>query len=92
MQWVMDPQIWLVLATLTALEIVMGIDNIIFIPVLVARLPAAQQDRCLKIGLLMAMMARIALLFGISLILQLRAPLFTVFVEMLNLKIRKRRA
>lgn len=78
MEWLIDPQIWLALVTLTALEIVLGIDNVIFIAILAGKLPADQQARGRRIGLLMAMVARIGLLFAISLIMRLTAPLFTI--------------
>ena len=78
MEWLIDPQVWLALVTLTALEIVLGIDNVIFIAILAGKLPADQQARGRRIGLLMAMVARIGLLFAISLIMRLTAPLFTI--------------
>jgi predicted tellurium resistance membrane protein TerC len=73
-----DPQAWIALVTLTALEIVLGIDNIIFISILVGRLPEAQRDRARVIGLAFAMLTRIALLFSIVWLTKLTAPLFTV--------------
>jgi len=79
MDWLTDPQIWMALITLTALEIVLGIDNIIFIAILAGRLPAHLQKRGRTIGLGMAMITRIALLFSITLIMKLTTPLFTVF-------------
>jgi predicted tellurium resistance membrane protein TerC len=81
MDWLMDPQVWIALVTLTALEIVLGIDNIIFIAILAGRLPKHLQKRGRTIGLGIAMITRIALLFSISLIMKLTAPLFTVFAE-----------
>jgi predicted tellurium resistance membrane protein TerC len=77
----MDPQIWVALVTLTALEIVLGIDNIIFIAILAGRLPPSQQKRGRTLGLVMAMVTRIILLFSITLIMKLTAPLFTLFTE-----------
>lgn len=74
-----DPQVWVAFATLTALEIVLGIDNIIFIAILVRRLPREQQALARQIGLLAAMGTRILLLFSLTWIMQLTAPLFTVF-------------
>ena len=74
-----DPQIWIAFATLTALELVLGIDNIIFISILVDKLPKAQQEMARKIGLFMAMFMRIGLLFVLSWIVGLTEPFFTVF-------------
>ena len=74
-----DPQIWIAFATLTALELVLGIDNIIFISILVDKLPKAQQETARKIGLFMAMFMRIGLLFVLSWIVGLTEPFFTVF-------------
>ena len=74
-----DPQIWIALLTLIALEIVLGIDNIIFISILTSRLPEKHQRRTRFIGLSMAMLARIALLFSISFVMRLTNPLFGVF-------------
>ena len=73
-----DPQAWIALATLTALELVLGIDNIVFISILVDKLPKAQQERARRIGLFMAMFMRIGLLMVLSWIIGLVAPLFTV--------------
>jgi len=73
-----DPQAWIALATLTALELVLGIDNIVFISILVDRLPAAQRERARRIGMFMAMFMRVGLLFVLSWIVGLVAPLFTV--------------
>jgi predicted tellurium resistance membrane protein TerC len=78
MDWITDPQAWVGLATLTFLEIVLGIDNVIFISILSGRLPREQQGRARYIGLLLAMAMRIALLFSLSWIIRLTAPLFTV--------------
>src|ERR671916_1629667 len=78
MEWLTNPDIWIALITLTALEIVLGIDNIIFISILVAKLPEAQQPRARYIGLALAMIMRILLLLTLSWIIRLTAPLFTV--------------
>lgn len=78
MEWLMDPQIWLALVTLTALEIVLGIDNIIFISILAGKLPQHQQEKARMVGLGLAMFIRIALLFSLSWLMGLTAPLFTV--------------
>jgi len=77
--WIADPNAWIALATLTALEIVLGIDNIIFISILVGRVPAARRDLARRLGLGLAMGTRIALLLSLSWIMQLREPLFTLF-------------
>ena len=74
-----DPQIWIAFLTLTALELVLGIDNIVFISILVDKLPKHQQKRARQIGLFMAMFLRIALLLVLSWIIGLTAPLFTAF-------------
>ncbi len=81
MDWLTDPQIWIALATLTALEIVLGIDNVVFISILAGKLPLEQQARARSVGLGLAMLMRIALLFSIVWIIRLTAPLFTVFGE-----------
>ncbi|HOC17990.1 MAG TPA: TerC family protein [Vicinamibacterales bacterium] len=78
MDWILNPEIWVALLTLTALEIVLGVDNIIFISVLAGKLPKAQQGRARTIGLLAAMLMRIALLFSLSWLSRLTNPLFTV--------------
>ena len=79
MTWLTNPDIWLALITLTALEIVLGIDNIIFIAILAGKLPQHQQAKGRTIGLMLAMVMRIALLFSITLIMRLTQPLFTAF-------------
>lgn len=76
MEWIADPQIWISLFTLTALEVVLGIDNIIFISILAGKLPAEQQDRARKTGLMLAMVTRVLLLMSISWLLGLTKPLF----------------
>ena len=78
MELLADPQVWIALATLTALEIVLGVDNIIFITILVGRLPAAQRNRARVIGLGLAMGTRILLLLSLAWIMTLTDPLFTV--------------
>lgn len=75
MEWLSDPQAWIGLLTLTLLEIVLGIDNIIFISILAGKLPAAQQAKARTLGLGLAMVTRILLLFSISLIMRLTQPL-----------------
>ncbi len=77
-EWFADPQAWVALLTLTLLEIVLGIDNIVFISILSGRLPEAQQAKARLLGLGLAMFGRIALLFGISWVMRLTAGLFTL--------------
>ncbi len=79
MEWISDPNIWIAFLTLCALEIVLGIDNIIFISIVTNRLPEKQQDSARRIGLLLAMGMRILLLFTITQIMALTGNLFTVF-------------
>lgn len=78
-QWLTDPQAWMALATLTALEIVLGIDNIIFISILVGRLPQAQRETARITGLALAMLMRIALLLSLTWVMRLTAPLLSLF-------------
>lgn len=77
MEWLTDPHAWLALATLTALEIVLGVDNIIFISILCGRLPEHQREKARTIGLMFAMLMRIGLLFTLSWLMTLTAPLFS---------------
>jgi predicted tellurium resistance membrane protein TerC len=79
MDWLMDPQAWIGLVTLTVLEIVLGIDNIVFISILTAKLPPAQQPSARRNGLLLALVSRIVLLFSLSWVIGLTAPLFSLF-------------
>jgi predicted tellurium resistance membrane protein TerC len=78
MSWITSPEAWIALATLTALEIVLGIDNIIFISILSSKLPLAQQAKARQLGLILAMGMRILLLLSISWIVRLTKPLFVV--------------
>ena len=78
MEWISDPQVWIAFVTLLALEIVLGIDNIIFISILANKLPAEQQSRARYIGLGLALVIRVILLFSLSWVIGLTAPLFTV--------------
>lgn len=78
MEWVSDPHAWIAFLTLVALEIVLGIDNIIFISILSGKLPAEQQPRARFIGLGLALILRVILLFSLSWVIGLTAPLFTV--------------
>lgn len=79
MEWLSDPQAWAALATLTALEIVLGIDNIIFISILVGRLPAHQREKARLLGLGLAMLTRLALLFSLVWVMGLGGTLFSIF-------------
>ena len=76
--WVADPHSWIALATLTVLELVLGIDNIVFISILAGKLPRAQRGRARRVGLGLALVSRIALLFTLSWLARLTAPLFAV--------------
>ncbi|WP_271009351.1 TerC family protein [Paucibacter sp. B51] len=79
MDFLFDPNLWLAFAMLTALEIVLGIDNIIFISILVGRLPPEQRDQARRLGLGFAMVSRLLLLFSLSWVMGLTADLFHVF-------------
>jgi predicted tellurium resistance membrane protein TerC len=80
-EWLASPEAWVALATLTALEIVLGIDNIIFISILVGRLPEHQRKFARNVGLGLAMITRLALLFSLAWIMGLVEPLFSVLGE-----------
>ncbi len=79
MGWIYSPENWTALVTLTVLEIVLGIDNIVFISILAGKLPAAAQARARALGLALAMITRVLLLLSITWIMGLTAPLFAVF-------------
>lgn len=78
MDWIANPELWIAFLTLCGLEIVLGIDNVIFISILAGKLPKDRQDRARIIGLALAMIMRILLLLSISWIARLTAPLFSV--------------
>ena len=78
MEWLVDPQAWLAFVTLVALEIVLGVDNIVFISILAGKVPAGQQNRARSLGLGLALVMRVVLLFSLSWVIALTAPLFTV--------------
>jgi len=78
MTWLTNPEMWIALLTLTVLEIVLGIDNIVFLSIITGKLPPAQQPRALRIGLSLAMLLRIGLLASLAWIIRLTAPLFTL--------------
>jgi len=79
MDWLTDPNAWIGLLTLTLLEIVLGVDNIIFISILAGKLPEAQRARARRLGLMGAFVSRILLLMSIAWVVRLTTPLFTVF-------------
>jgi predicted tellurium resistance membrane protein TerC len=81
MHWMMDPESWIALLTLTILEIVLGIDNVIFISILAARLPAGQRRRARSLGLGIGMGLRIILLFSLTFVMRWTTPLFTVLTQ-----------
>jgi predicted tellurium resistance membrane protein TerC len=78
MDWITNPQAWIALLTLTALEIVLGIDNVVFISILAGKLPPEQREKARRVGLGLAMFVRILLLLSIAWVIRLTAPLFTV--------------
>jgi predicted tellurium resistance membrane protein TerC len=79
MEWLSDPSVWIAFLTLTLLELVLGIDNIVFISILSGKLPVEQQSRARYIGLALALIMRVLLLFSLTWVIGLTAPLFTVF-------------
>jgi predicted tellurium resistance membrane protein TerC len=78
MDWITDPQIWISLLTLTALEVVLGIDNVIFISILAGKLPQAQQAKARRLGLSLALITRVLLLLSLTWVMGLTRPLFTL--------------
>src|SRR5688572_30119614 len=79
MEWFSDPNAWLGLLTLTALEIILGIDNIIFISILSSKLKPEEQPKARKLGLMGAFVSRMLLLLSIAWVVKLTTPLFHVF-------------
>ena len=79
--WIATPEGWIALATLFALEVVLGIDNIVFLSILVGRLPTQRREIARKLGLCLALVARLALLFSITWVMGLVDPLFSVLGE-----------
>jgi predicted tellurium resistance membrane protein TerC len=79
MEWLADPRVWIAFFTLVALELVLGVDNVIFITILSAKLPEHQQSRARRTGIGLAVISRVLLLFSLSWIIGLSTPLFTVF-------------
>ena len=86
MEWITDPGVWAALVTLTALEIVLGIDNIIFISIVTGRLPQARQAAARQLGLTLAVVTRLALLAAIFWLSRLSAPLFNLFERPFSLR------
>ena len=86
MEWITDPNVWAALVTLTALEVVLGIDNIIFISIVTGRLPPARQAAARQLGLTLAVLTRLALLATIFWLSQLSAPLFSLFERPFSLR------
>jgi len=84
MEWITDPQIWISFLTLTILEIVLGIDNIVFISIQSAKLPVEQQKKARQIGLILALVMRVGLLFSIKWVMGLTAPIVN-FAEWFNI-------
>ncbi len=79
MDWITNPQIWIAFITLVVLELVLGVDNVIFISILAGKLPVAQQAKARRLGLGLAVISRVLLLMSLSWIIGLTKPLFTVF-------------
>lgn len=84
MDWITDPQIWIAFATLTVLELVLGIDNVIFISILSGKLPEKEQGKARFIGLALALVMRVILLFSLTWVMGLTAPLFAVFTQQVS--------
>jgi predicted tellurium resistance membrane protein TerC len=81
MDWITSPQAWIAFGTLLALEIVLGVDNVVFISILAGKLPPATQAKARYTGLALAMLTRLILLFSLSWMIRLTAPLFTIFQQ-----------
>jgi predicted tellurium resistance membrane protein TerC len=84
MEWIADPQIWIAFLTLTVLELVLGIDNVIFISILSGKLPAEQQARARYIGLTLALVMRVILLFSLTWVIGLTEPLFSILGQQVS--------
>src|SRR5690554_8239576 len=78
MEFLMNPDTWVAFATLTFLEVVLGIDNIIFISIVTGKLPEEKRKKATRIGLFLAMFMRIAMLFGITLLIAMKKPWFSI--------------
>lgn len=79
LEWLLNPNTWIALVTLTSLEIVLGVDNVIFVSILAGKLPASQQARARRLGLFLAMFMRIGLLLSLTWLMRLTTPLFAVW-------------
>jgi predicted tellurium resistance membrane protein TerC len=86
MEWILDSQVWISLATLTLLEIILGIDNIVIISILAQKLPQAQRARARTTGISLALITRILLLLGIVWLASLTAPLFTALGQQISMR------
>ncbi len=84
MEWVLEPQGWIAFLTLAALELVLGIDNIVFISILVGKLPRERQQQAYRLGLGLALVSRVLLLLSISWVMGLTRPLFTVLAKVIS--------
>lgn len=84
MEWILEPHSWIALVTLTLLEIVLGIDNIIFISILAGKLPRERQAKARTVGLSLAMLTRIALLFSLTWVMRLTEPLFIILSQQVS--------
>ncbi len=85
-EWIMDPNAWLALGTLIILEIILGVDNIIFLSMVVSRLPKAQQSKARRLGLGAAMLMRMGLLASITWVIQLTKPLFKIVAHSISVR------
>lgn len=86
MDWIADPQIWIALATLTALEVVLGVDNLVFISIVVGRLPPEQRPFARRFGLALACISRIALLLTLAFLARMEQPLFALFGQPFSIR------
>jgi len=86
MEWLFDPQIWIALLTLTALEIVLGIDNLVFISIIVGRLPREQRPFARKFGLALACISRILLLISLAFLARMQSSLFVIFEQDISIR------
>lgn len=84
MEWIFDPNLWIAFVTLTVLELVLGIDNVIFISILSGKLPSEQQPRARFVGLSLALVMRVVLLFSLTWVMSLTAPIFSVFEQSIS--------
>ena len=84
MEWILEPQGWIAFLTLAALELVLGIDNIVFISILVGKLPPERRQKAYRIGLGLALISRVLLLLSISWVMGLTKPLFTVLTKVIS--------